>query len=256
MQTPTDWKLLHDRARELIQTGSRLVNLIWQNLQVASSQSRGTPGFADAILGLRTLLSETILPAAHAQLASASYEHDAVEFKAFFESARQVQSDLTLDLRPQWNAMVRDISDWASSGDDVWDMSDTPGVALRFVNIVKEHQGDFLQFPQIKESLNEMLDQIQRRAREDAHYADEVPYEDQVANRADACTQLGRTFEQFGKLDEAERLRSEFLALGSDYEFAAKQLLEQVPEERDEYDDSYSPQHDREVDVTELFRDL
>ena len=153
--------------------------------------------------------------------------------------------------------MVKDVADWASSRDDVWDQSNTPADTLRFVNLVRNNQPAFLRSKGVKESLRVMLDQIRERANVDAERADDVAYEDQLAGRAEACSQLERTFSQFGLLQEAGAAeRADFLKIGAEFGRAAEELLEQAPRERDEDDSDYFRSGDREVSVTDLFRDL
>lgn len=57
--------------------------------------------------------------------------------------------------------------------------------------------------------------------------------------------------------DRAQVLtRGDFLTIGNEFKRAAEALEEQAPKERDEEDSSYSPSEDKDVDVSELFRDL
>jgi hypothetical protein len=202
------------------------------------------------------LLTDTILPNVTQRLHSLSYADDFDEISSFLAATAEINSDREIDLTAQWRAMVGDVAEWASSLDDVWEDSATPTDVLRFINVIKEYQPRFFEPPDIKDALRIMLEQLRTRADADAQRSDDVEYEDQVAGRAEACSQLARTFHQFSLLPEAALLQSQLRDVGAEFGRTAEDLAEQIPEERDDDDRGYSPSVEAEVDIAELFSDL
>jgi hypothetical protein len=84
-----------------------------------------------------------------------------------------------------------------------------------------------------------------------------VPWGDQYAERARACTTYGEALVRFGMFERIAPLsRGDFISIGSEFKLAAESLEQQVPRESDADDSNYSPSEDKDVDVNDLFRDL
>jgi hypothetical protein len=258
LETDVDWTDFSSRAKELIAERTNVLRVIWFNYEQIKKQSSEDSKLTQPLQRLRTIIEDVLVEVSAQRVGSFAYSNSD-SLRTFYQICQELRVTPSIDLAEAWAECMEDVGRWLNDRYVIWQDERVPGTVFDFVRTLLDFHPAELQKPEVRERLQELVNDLLERAGEERDSDYEKPDDDdERRERADAFEKVGKSFKKLSKLPLwNKQAKADLKAAAGHFAYEADNLREELPGEPDYDGESQSDRPSGEdVNIDELFSDL
>jgi hypothetical protein len=257
LQTDDDWRCFTTRSEQLVAEKPGVLRVIWNNFHALKKQAVQDDSLRGDLSRLADIIKRNLSPVAGGKLGQAGYS-DSDSLNTFFEICGELDIPPDIDLGEAWADCLDDARSWLDDQGVIWEDDGVPGRVAEFLKVLNEFVPSFLERPEVRQQLQEMLDFILERATTEDNSSYESPRdEDEASQRSNGFDDLHKRFEELAALPVwTEEQGKSLKQCAAHFSAEAQSLLDGLPLEPDSDDSGHQRPASEDVNINELFRDL